>query len=233
MANINGKLDFVSPSTTGTTIEQIIEDDKKYGKLTPRNGKYFTYRVLNEDVEITNKQITKAIRSSYHRIEFRTNIDFKPAKPWDNPDLTIQFRTPETDIDKQLTNNTLMYHYYPINALDNKLRGVCVVNSNYYWTTDGNGRSLHEIDPKNYPNPTPYNGKTYDIDQVYAHEVLHGLGLPHSQTAGNIMSSNYTLMSEFLSDEDVSRLQAKYGVRVMNASKLKRLLAWLKRSSDR
>ena len=37
---------------------------------------------------------------------------------------------------------------------------------------------MHYIDPEHYPTPNSgYGGKTYDLDQVYTHEVLHGLGI--------------------------------------------------------
>ncbi len=101
----DGQIQFNSVSAIGSTIEDIIEDDKKYGVLTPINGKYFTYRVLNEDKEITNKQVIKAIRYSFRRIEIRTKLKFRPAGDEKLVDFRIEFRTVESDPDKVLTSN--------------------------------------------------------------------------------------------------------------------------------
>jgi hypothetical protein len=225
---------FKSASLVNTEITAIIEEDKQYGVFEPRNGKYFTYRVLNEDVEITNKQVLKSIQYAYRRISIRTNLKFRRARSGEYADFRIEFRTEATDPDKQLRSNTLMYHYYPINSYSNKFRGLCVINSKYFWTSHGKPVPLHEIDPVNYPNPTTNTGMTYDLDGVYTHEVLHGLGFPHSKVAGNMMSTNYGIMSEWLTEkEDVPRIHAKYGDRGLSEHKIKRWLKWLLHASDR
>ena len=127
-----------------------------------------------------------------------------------------------------------MYHYYPISNSSNRLRGLCVINKDFFWTTSGKTLDMHYIDPEHYPESNSgYGGKTYDLDQVYTHEVLHGLGLPHSKTSGNVMSPNYGIMAEWLSDEDIARIQAKYGSRNISESRVKRWLKWLKIASNR
>jgi hypothetical protein len=225
---------FYSPVLDADEIDEIIQEDKRYGVFEPRNGSYFTYRVLNDDEEITNKQVLKSIQYSFRRISLRTNLRFRRAREGQYADLRIDFRTVESDEDRQLSENTLMYHYYPINNTTNKLRGLCVVNKNYYWTSMGGGLDMHYIDPKNYPRKgTGVTGKTYDFDQVYTHEVLHGLGLPHSKKAGNVMSPNYGIMAEWMSEEDIARIQAKYGKRTMSESRIRRWLNWLKSASNR
>ena len=60
MAGFNG-VDFVSAPVVPTDLPTILEEDKKYGVMTPRNGIDFTYRVLNEDNEISIKQIEKSV----------------------------------------------------------------------------------------------------------------------------------------------------------------------------
>jgi len=225
---------FKSAQLTATDLKTIIEEDKQYGKFEPRNGKYFTYRVLNEDVEITNKQVIKSVQYSYRRIAIRTNLKFRRARKDEYADFRIEFRTVATDPDKQLKANTLMYHYYPINSYSNKFRGLCVINKAFYWTSHGNPLPLHKIDPVNYPNPTTNTGKTYDLDGVYTHEVLHGLGFPHSKVSGNMMSTSYDIMSEWLTpEEDVPRITAKYGDRGLSEHIIKRWLKWLLHASDR
>ena len=49
MQNINGEIDFISSSVTSKAIEDVIEEDKRYGVFTPANGEYFTWRILNEE----------------------------------------------------------------------------------------------------------------------------------------------------------------------------------------
>lgn len=234
MISQDGQIQFNSVSAIGSTIEDIIEDDKKYGVLTPINGKYFTYRVLNEDKEITNKQVIKAIRYSFRRIEIRTKLKFRPAGDEKLVDFRIEFRTVESDPDKVLTSNTLMYHYYPIQNISNPFRGLCVINKAFYWTSHGKRIDMHLIDPINYPTPNSGSTKiTYDLDQIYTHEVGHGLGLSHATEAGHIMSSNIGIMAEFFSKQDVARLHAKYEARGLSEHILKRWLRWLIYSSER
>ncbi len=231
--NQEGLVEFNSEATTGTTIEDIIEADKRYGVFEPRNGVYFTYKVLNEDDEITNKQVIRMIKHSLIRIKTRTKLQFKVAKDNEIPDFRIEFRTVESDPDEKLTANTLMYHYYPIRTLTNSFRGLCVVNKAFFWTTHGKAIDMHEIDPVNYPIAGTRIGITYDFDQIYTHELLHGLGLPHATEAGHIMSTNSGIMAEYMSEQDVARLQAKYESRGLPEHKVRRWLKWLFYASDR
>jgi len=227
-------IEFQSAQLESTDLNLILEEDKKYGVFQPKNGSYYTYRVLNEDEEITNKQVLKSIAYSYRRISLRTNLKFRRAREGEYADFRIEFRTVESDPEKVLKSSTLMYHYYPIHSSTNRLRGLCVINKNYYWTSTGGSLDMHYIDPEHYPEPNSgYGGKTYDLDQVYTHEVLHGLGLPHSKESGNIMSPNYGIMAEWMSDEDIARIQAKYGSRNISESRIKRWLKWLKIASER
>ena len=57
-----GKIKFLAPMAGGSQdINDIIENDKLYGKMHPINGKYFTYRIENTlDIEITGKRLQKA-----------------------------------------------------------------------------------------------------------------------------------------------------------------------------
>ena len=227
-------IEFNSAQLNSTEINSIIEEDKQYGVFQPFNGEHYTYRVLNEDEEITNEKVLKSIEYSYRRISLRTNLKFRRAREGEYADLRIEFRTVDTDPEKELQSSTLMYHYYPISNSTHRLRGLCVVNKDYFWTSTGGSLDMHYIDPEHYPEPNSgYGGKTYDLDQTYTHEVLHGLGLPHSKTAGNVMSPNYGIMAEWMSEEDIARIQAKYGSRNISESRIKRWLKWLKIASER
>jgi len=136
----NGQVNFESSEIKGLTIIQTIKDDKRHGTFRPANGKYFTYAVFNEDLEFKQKQIHKAVRYAYKRWSIygklpklkRVSKDFQGII-----DFKIKFRTVDTDPDKKLTKNTIMYHYYPINKLDHPLRGLCVVNKRFFFTSHG------------------------------------------------------------------------------------------------
>lgn len=127
-----------------------------------------------------------------------------------------------------------MYHYYPIHQTDHPLRGLCVVNKRFFFTPDGNYRTGDYFNRHGTRVTSLGNHyATIDFDQVYGHELGHGLGLPHDPEANQIMSSNYGVMSEFPQIRDQSRMQAKYGVRVMASNRLLRWIRWLRVASDR
>ena len=172
------------------------------------------------------KKAIKSIWKTIRRFEIRLKIKFKMAKEGEYADFKIEFRT--TAEDNVLTSNTLMYHYYPINDINNPFRGVCVVNKDFNWTTHGNSIPLN--DPHFPTNST----KTYDFDAIYTHELGHGLGLPHSALRYQVMSPNAGIMSEWLTEEeDLPRLYAKYEKREMSEHKLTRWLNWLFHASER
>ncbi len=224
-----------------TSIEAVIENDKKYGKMVPRNGKYFTWRAEDwQGKHITKKQINYGINLAWTQVELEIPIDVKRARPGEIPDFRIAFRRVADD--PILTANTLMYHFYPIQNILSPNRGLCVVNVDYPWTVHGNPLSMHEIDsdhypehPENFPEHIEPTGDTYDFDQVYEHEGPgHGLGLPHDPLPGNNMSSNYTIMAEYITDREKARHKAKYGSR--NWFKkwfYTRWINWYRRRSDR
>ena len=62
-----GLVRFESVDAKGLTLSQTIQNDSTYGTYKPANGKYFTYTVLNNDVELTERQAHKAVRSAFKR----------------------------------------------------------------------------------------------------------------------------------------------------------------------
>jgi len=208
-----GGLEYLSPMLGSVDINEMVENDKKYGVMTPRNGNYFTFRVSNtHDLELTDKEMIRAVTLAWQHWSKRINIIMRKAKKDEEPDFRVIFRTPGTDERNSLTDRTIMYHYYPINKLDSPYRGLCVVNSMFYYTVHGRAVSMHEVDPDNYPPDTNAQGSTIDIDQVFTHEFGHGIGLPHDKMTYNLMSPNYGIMSEFPTERDVFRGVKKYGV---------------------
>lgn len=232
-----GNIDFVSDHITDTELGDIIEDDKRYGKMVPKNGDYFTVRIADwEDKLISKKQIKKAVTLAWQQCEIEIPLDVKIAKEGQYADFKVYFR--KTADDPELTGNTLMYHYYPISDFDEPRRGVCVVNTDWNWSTHGEPISMHEIDPAHYPPDTTAKGETIDFDGVYTHEGPgHGLGLPHVKIPYNLMYPSYSYMVEVVSLESphitIPRWTAKYGERQMISRWRARWRAWYKARSDR
>ena len=230
-------LEFDSVETIGSTIKQVIENDKNFGKMVPANGKYFTYTVLNEDQEFTQKQAVKGF--AYAKQRWRIYADLpsfrRVPKNYDGViDFRVEFRTVDTDPDKQLKANTIMYHYYPIQDTNNPLRGLCVVNKAFFFTSHGNEVLGTEF-KKHGIEVQFLDGKysTMDFDKLLAHELGHGLGLPHDTEPENMMAYREDLMVEYPSERDIARMQAKYGVRKMSWFRRWRWLRWLQYASER
>lgn len=227
---------FESQEILGSTLQEIIEGDVKYGKMIPKNGKYFTYKIMDwKGKWISDVQITKAITLSWNKAEKVVDLEFRLAKENEYADFKVYFRN--TADDSNLTKNTIMYHYYPINDFNNVNRGVCVVNTDFPFTSNGEGIPLHIFDPDHYPTPVLSTAETIDFDAVYDHEGTgHGLGLPHSPNKYTKMYGNYSGMAESMFDEDpqetVPRLEAKYPPKLMKKHHLKRWINWFKTRQD-
>ena len=229
--NDKGKIESTdSAKDTIRTIQQQIQFDKRYGNFTPRNGKYFTFRVYGEDTEIKHKTVVKAVHYAFKGWTIRTKAKVKRARKNELPDFRIYFKNPRTD--PLLKKNTIMYHYYPISDVNNPKRGVCVINSDFYFTTHGNPISMHMIDPKNYPVETEVTGETMDIDVIIRHEFGHGFGLPHDETIHTVMYYSSGGIAEFPAPRDIARIQAKLGTRLISKFRLLRWLIWLVIRSD-
>ena len=228
---------FESATVSGATLEEIIADDKKYGMMVPKNGKYFTYRVMDwEGKWISNKQITRGVTIAWNKVEKVIDIECREALPGEYADFKIYFRRVQDD--PLLTKDTLQYQFYPISNFDNPNRGVCVVNADYPWTTNGEGIPLHIFDPDHYPEPINSTAQTIDFDAVYDHEGPgHGLGLPHSPNKNTKMYGNYSGMIESIFDEEpletIPRLHAKYPLEIMPEHQLQRWIDYYKVRQDK
>lgn len=220
----NGRLEF---SSITNKDPNVLNEDKKYGFLKPKGG-VLTFSITNRDGEISEKGVDRAVKYALKEWSLFVPITFKKVEA--NGDIRIEFHNEAED--SVLTPNTLAYMYYPLGGQTN---GLCVVNTRFYWSNSGKGINMHKIDPIHYPDNTKIKGKSWDLDQVLRHEFGHGVfGLPHDVNKDNIMSGNYGVMKEHLSDDDVLRARTKAGTRITEkTSYLKRWLEYLKIASDR
>lgn len=211
-----------------TSLQTVIENDKKFGVLRPKNGASYGYIILNNDTEITTKQVRRAVTNALWRWRLKLKFDFHRVRTRAEADFVFEFRSEAQD--SLLTANTLAYMYYPLGGVNN---GVCVINTRPYWSLHGNGIDMHYIDPINYPQlGSGLMGKTWDLDQVLGHELGHGMfGLPHYF---GIMASHYGIMAEFAQENDILRAHAK-GFEIRNSLNRKWIIMsnWLFHSSDR
>ncbi len=67
-------IEFESAENKGLTISQVIEGDTQYGIMVPANGKYFTYAVLNEDDEFTQKDAENAYKFAKQRWKIYSSV---------------------------------------------------------------------------------------------------------------------------------------------------------------
>ena len=72
------------------SLEDQIEEDKRYGKMVPRNGKYFTVRAMDWNNNwITNRQIKRGIVLAFHQAEIEITLDVRYAKEDEQPDFKV------------------------------------------------------------------------------------------------------------------------------------------------
>ena len=222
------EIEFESAIAQSTDLDEIIESDKRFGVMVPANGDHFTYRIDDtKNGEVTIAMLNRAIGLAWTSWRLRLNFNVKRAVKGEYADFRAMFRSPATDERKFMTNQTIMYAYYPVSNLNDPNRGLCVINPNFYFTVDGKPLSLHIIDPKNYPEPTDTTGRTIDLDAVLRHEFGHLIGLQHDPIRRTTMFAGYGGIAEFLTDRDIARGVAKYGKKNITENRLIRWLKWL------
>ena len=213
-------------------LPDLIQYDKRFGKLPlPTNG-IVTYKIYGTPPRgMTEKSLERSFRLGLQRIMLST-IDIKHVRravSGETPTFKVYIRGLAED--SNLTRNTIMYAYYPLNSLTN---GVIVVNRDgFFYTLHGNGVSMYVIAPQHYPENTTAKGSTIDMDTVFAHELKHSLGLPHDPKQGNNMSANYSYIAEHDTPRDTSRVQAKYRKRSLAQRFKDRFMAAFRIISDR
>jgi len=183
-------------------IDHIIANDKLYGSW---KKDIIKFAIENNMSHMTDSQLRRAVNWSQTPWDFaiKNKIEFVTEKNF--ADFTFEFKP--TNADQYLTSGTLAYAGYP-NGI---LRNVIVINSDFPYTPDGHPVLGSVLQSWGF-NVQNVNGsyKTWDLDQILKHEMGHKLGLPHSPNDDRVMSSNYGIMAEFLTDEEKQRIWAKY-----------------------
>lgn len=213
------------------SLADLLNTDKNYGLLKPKNGKYFAYKIMSLDKEVTNSKMITATSRALNKWAFKLNLKFSRANEGEIIDIKIYFRSEAED--PLLDSKTIAYMYYPLGSINN---GIMVINTRYYYNLSGNPVNMHYIDPIHYPDPNtaPVQGEGIDLDQIMYHEFGHGiLGLQHDPMAGNGMAYRVDLMTDLPTSRDIRRGEAKVGLRTDSESKLTRLWKWLTATHDR
>lgn len=218
--------EFDSVEAVESDLSAIIESDKKYGKIKPKDGKAITWSVGNFDIELSLQAMKKIVQDVVTAYQLEFNIDLKHTKDFANSDVKITFGDEATD--SNLTPNTIAYMGYPITG--SKFYGICVINRKFTFTHDGKPRTGHEMVKMGIQ--VQYLDGSYGtlyLVKILMHEFGHGvLGLPHDPTSNNVMSSNEGAMSDYWSPRDLSRGYAKFGQRIIKSSLLLRIRNWFK-----
>ncbi len=148
-------------------------------------------------------------------------IRFKKVRSDQNPDIRVEFKSPEEEQMFADRPSVLAFAYFPAQGA---VSGKVVFNDSYHWSMNG-------IPIDNPQTPTPNDRiRTYNLIIVLIHELGHTLGLTHDQTEStvDIMDPMYNEDITDLSDNDIIRIRKKYGIRIFSDwSRYARLKNWL------
>lgn len=79
--NVSGKIEVSGPIASGATFDEIVQDDIRYGQMTPRNRVYFTFRILDvQDNEVSETMLNRAVKLAWLSWSKRINIAIRQAR---------------------------------------------------------------------------------------------------------------------------------------------------------
>jgi hypothetical protein len=181
------------------------------------NGKWnkniLTYCVIRGTDDIPgDKQESLAMALALRTFAVEIPIKFHKVSVNENPDLRVEFKSPQEEHRFQDSPTVLAFAFFPAQG---SVSGSVVFNDAYEWSL--NGKRV--------------NGeRTWNLIQVLIHELGHSLGLRHdsNNSTTDVMDPFYNGQILDLSPNDIKRIQQKYGKREFrHESHYLRLKNWL------
>jgi hypothetical protein len=193
------------------------------------------YDVLSQCRTLSEKKIRKALNLAMTTWDLEIPVKFKSN--WDNyrnpvSNITIDFKTSDEDHYFKDRPSVLAYAYFPEQG---DVSGKVVFNNDYIWSTNGKPVSGKKAKEQGWVVNAYDNNqlKTYNVIHVLIHELGHSLGLRHDahNDTKDVMDAYYSGKLE-LSNYDIMRIRAKYGIRVWSDwaryTQVKRIVARIK-----
>jgi len=186
------------------------------------NKDILTYAVLRGTKDIPGDRLERlAMSLALTTYAAEIPIKFDLVSINENPDLRVEFKTPEEESYFADRPSVLAFAYFPAQG---SVSGKVVFNDAYVW-------SLNGIPIDNPQTPQPNDTiKTYNLIHVLIHELGHSLGLKHDTNNNSIdvMDPYYNGKVLELSPNDIIRIRKKYGIRIFKYwSRYERLKNWL------
>lgn len=218
----NNKFRFESAETEAKSLEEQIEEDKKFGVFPVPDSGILTYRLLNHSSDFDKKNKNR-IGMNYALTQWDIEIapDLRYVSINQSSDISIEFKDANDDELFSDEPNVLAYAYFP--DAGESLRGLVRVNDDYEWSLNGKGKWITNEGGQRVKI------KTWDLILVLRHELGHTFGLSHTANPGNTMSPSYEIMSRHNTAEDIARIRAKYGKRGWTSRRYMALKNWLVR----
>lgn len=210
--NINGNIAY--------SVIDTVEIPNKWRKNP------ITYSITRGTKDIPDEALErKIINLGVLMWEEEINIQIKPVKVTQSPDIKLSFMSSSEDQYFASDSSILAWSGYP----ETGYQGIMHFNDDYRWSKDGKPISAHLADPTHYPDPKdPTTFATYNLNQTFRHEFGHTLGEVHIETCPLcIMYPIYNQTLE-LQPIEIARIVAKYGVMSKPTSLYNRLKAWMK-----
>ena len=195
------------------------------------------YDIISPCRTMEMKKVKKALNLAMTTWDLEIPVKFKSN--WNNyrnpvSNITIDFKTSDEEHYFKDRPSVLAFAYFPGQG---EISGKVVFNNDYIWSTNGKPVSGKKAKEEGWVENAYDNNqlRTYNIVQVLIHELGHSLGLRHDahNNTSDVMDPYYSGKLE-LSDYDLIRIRAKYGIRVWanwaRYAQVKRIIARIKRT---